>query len=69
MPIMVIPCEQCGKDNRSISIKYPNPDIKWCDKCRQQIGFSALEHYFCSWDCLIEWIENYRSSNQKMSNK
>jgi len=66
MPIMMIPCEQCGEDNRSLSIKYPNPDAKWCDKCRQQLGPSHLEHYFCSWECLIKWVESYHRDLEEL---
>ena len=66
MPLTVVPCEQCGADARGFSVKHPNPDVRWCKECRQQLGSAFLEHHFCSWGCLIFWIENYHSALEEL---
>ncbi len=66
MPLTVLPCEQCGEDARGFSVKHPNPDVIWCDKCRQQIGPAFLKHHFCSWDCLIKWVETYHRDLEEL---
>ncbi len=62
----VIPCDNCGGDNRALHISYPNPTPEYCPECRQQRNIKTIEESFCSWKCLIEWATKYQSSEQKV---
>lgn len=59
MSVGFVYCDECKeKLSSAYAVTIPVAYVK-CDKCNTALTPRTRTYYFCSWDCLVKWVNKY----------